>query len=111
MLDLWRLPGESARRVTTKRFPSTTSSTGSSPGGTAGAKPGIAFSSGSAARLESSCRYTLHIIDRLDHPGDNIKRWPGWHRKIDGGWGSGVESSQPLLRSHVPTRSGSQRGG
>jgi len=105
------VPGESARRVTTKRSASTTSSTGSSPGGTAGARPGIAFSSGLAGRLESSCRYTLHIMIRLDQPGDNIKRWRGWHRKIDGGWGSGVESSQPLLRSNVPTRSGSQRGG
>jgi hypothetical protein len=54
---------------------STTNSTGSSPGAAAGARPGIAFSSGSAGRLGLSSGYALHTIDRLDHPDVNIKRF------------------------------------
>ena len=69
------MPGESARRVTTKLSPSTTNSTGSSPGAAAGAKPGIAFSSGSAGRLGLSSAYPLHTIDSLDHPDVNTKRF------------------------------------
>jgi hypothetical protein len=69
------VPGESVRRVTTNLSPSTTNSTGSSPGAAAGARPGIAFSSGSVGWLGLSSAYALHTINRLDHPNVNTKRF------------------------------------
>ena len=48
---------------------------GIEPGAAAGARPGIAFSSGSAGRLGLSSAYALHTIDRLDHPDVNTKRF------------------------------------